>query len=731
MRHRRPASSAPLLGVLALLLLAPAALAQDATPPPPPPPPTPTPQAPLTPEEARERAARTVEDVPDIVVRDVPLRFEGPLTEVVRTSPLGFATGPVVPLDAGGSRDVLSPRRVRDLTPTTVEEVINHLPGVSSRLYSGDEYVRPSISVRGMPDNGFTEYTAVLVDGFNMSTLAYGWTAISIFPFTPERIWAAEVYRGAHALRYGPNTIGGVVNLVTQPIPIDPVFRERVVFGSNDYIASVTDAGGTTKDGHWGALVTYVQKAGDTFRDDNEFDLNEFSLKTLWRPTDRTWLEVDGAHWRAVHQLPGRLTKAQLDDDPTQNPNPHEVDWHGWAYWGTATLHHDYGCGNWVEMFLYHRKAQRALDSPRPASPPYNAIRSADSDNYNSGVELRGEFSAYLGTEHRIHWGARYHREQIDRTTFEDPMGGGPRTVTQDARTITHALAANVDDTVRCGRLTVNVGVRGEWIVDSFAEDEITGGKKSFDFSDLFPGASVSWELTPCWALFANAHASFRAPQTFSYDFAKPDQDLDFEHGTNLEVGTRVVALRGISGSLAVWQTDFSDFIEYDPDLDVVTNYGGFRSRGVDLVIDADLGCWSRRLRGWSVYGNATRQESEIQEGANEGNATPFVPEWLAVAGTRYEHGSGIYGVLDWTYRSKSNVLPDDESIETPGYGLLGTRVGWHKLVNLGRACLEVDAAVGVKNLLDRDYYLQHNATQYVPGAPREVFVDLAVALQF
>jgi outer membrane receptor for ferric coprogen and ferric-rhodotorulic acid len=36
-----------------------------------------------------------------------------------------------------------------------------------------------------------------------------------------------------------------------------------------------------------------------------------------------------------------------------------------------------------------------------------------------------------------------------------------------------------------------------------------------------------------------------------------------------------------------------------------------------------------------------------------------------------------------------------------------------------------------VKNLADREYYLQHNKTQYVPGAPREVFVDLAVALEF
>ncbi len=153
----------------------------------------------------------------DIVVVDRPLRFDGPIVDLESVSPLGFAIGPVVPLDAPGTRDVLSPRRVRDISPTSVAEVAGHLPGVTSRLYSGDEYMRPSISSRGMPDNGFTEHVSVLVDGFNMSTLAYGWTAISIFPFTAERIWAAALprrVRGAlrpeqhgrrRQLRHGPD----------------------------------------------------------------------------------------------------------------------------------------------------------------------------------------------------------------------------------------------------------------------------------------------------------------------------------------------------------------------------------------------------------------------------------------------------------------------------------------------------------------------------------------------
>jgi Fe(3+) dicitrate transport protein len=714
-------------------LAAPAKAWGADAPPPPAPVPAPAPAAGLERQEYEQRAERVVEYMPEeMVVVGTPLRLDGPIEDVVASGPLALEGGPVVPITAPGARDVLSPRRVREYTPTTVEEIANRLPGVSSRLYSGDEYMRPSISLRGMPDNGFTEYTAVLVDGMNMSTLFYGWTAISIFPLTPERVWAAEVYRGAHAVRYGPNTIGGIVNFVTLPIPEEPTLRERLVLGSNAYWATATDAGGTDPSGRFGALLTYVQKGGDTWRDHNEFDANEIALKTIWNIDEAQWLSVNGAHWRAVHGLPGRLTRAQLDDDPSQNPNPEEVDWHGWAYGGTATYHRDYGggCRNWYEAQLYYRKARRALDSPRPANPPYTGVRSADSDNYNEGVELRGEFSAWLGTEHRIHWGARYHYERIDRVTFDEPLGGGPRTVTQDAKTVTHALSANVDDTVKLGRWTLQAGLRGEWIPDSFAEDLVTGNDKSFDFSGVFPGASVVYEPSGAWAVFGNLHTSFRAPQTWSYDFSRPDQDLDFENGLNMELGARWRPRRGVEGSLVLWQVDFSDFIELDPQTQVVTNYGGYRSRGVDLVGDLDLACLNRRLAGLSLFGNLTWQTSEFTKGQYDGNNTQHVPDWVGAGGVRYEHAVGAYAVADVTYRGWAYATPDNQW-RSPDYALLGGRVGWRKEFCLGRATAEIDVALGVKNALDYEYHLQHNATQYVPGTPREFFLDLAFGVEF
>ena len=74
----------------------------------------------------------------------------------------------------------------------------------------------------------------------------------------------------------------------------------------------------------------------------------------------------------------------------------------------------------------YYKLARRALDSPRPAAPPYTAIRSADSDNYASGVELRGEFIKKAKERRRdftVDWVHLKLNDQAQRTVLcKDPF---------------------------------------------------------------------------------------------------------------------------------------------------------------------------------------------------------------------------------------------------------------------------------------------------------------------
>ena len=103
-------------------------------------------------------------------------------------------------------------------------------------------------------------------------------------------------------------------------------------------------------------------------------------------------------------------------------------------------------------------------------------------------------------------------------------------------------------------------------MVDSHAEDEVDGRRRSTSTSPTSsPACSLVFEFTTAGPLFANAHTTFRAPQIFDYDFTKPGPGLDFEHGTTLSSASAWDHCRGLSGSVALWQVDYSDFIESTP----------------------------------------------------------------------------------------------------------------------------------------------------------------------
>ncbi len=486
-----------------------------------------------------------------------------------------------------------------------------------------------------------------------------------------------------------------------------------------------------TNDGRFGALATFVQKSGSTFRENSDFDVQELALNTVYNFNRCSWLTVNGFYWNDHHQLIGRLTTAELEQDRTQNPWPREADWNGWAFGIDATFHRDLSSDSWVEAQVYFRQARRELDSPRPSSgPPFDTIRSADSDNYNLGVEVRGETPVVVGqTCNRIHWGFRYHQEWIERNVFTEPIdqeGQGNITVSQDALVRTHALSFYADDEIKWGRWTLDFGARVEWIPKSRGEDETTGGEREFDFFDVFPGASLVFETSRCTALFANYHQSFRAPQTWAYDFGGNAQEMDFEQGQTAEVGFRCEDWGGVSGNVVAWYVDFSDFLDYDEFTDTFQNLGAYESYGVDLTGEAELGSWARALCGWSLFGSVTRQWSKFANGPNDGQDTPHVPDWIFSGGARYQSRLGFYGTLESSYWGGSYVTP--ENVETtPSYLLFDLRLGWRKQFCVRCLDVELDIGVAAKNLFDETYDLQHRPGLWVPGDPRELFFDVSL----
>jgi len=110
--------------------------------------------------------------------------------------------------------------------------------------------------------------------------------------------------------------------------------------------------------------------------------------------------------------------------------------------------------------------------------------------SYFVGVGTRLEQPVMLGSmEHRLYGGVRYHREWLPHyRLWSQPFTGGPQTLTQDQDFSLDTFSFHLDDTFQpVDRLTVNIGVRLEWIPNATGSDRVAGWSFEEDFFTALP----------------------------------------------------------------------------------------------------------------------------------------------------------------------------------------------------------------------------------------------------
>ncbi len=100
---------------------------------------------------------------------------------------------------------------LHDAPGSSFSEEIDDIPGVAAR-WNGSAASRPI--VRGLSNNE----VLVLENGMRMGDLAT-FDPAHATPIDPDEVREVDIVRGPAAILYGPNTIGGVVNVITKTIP--------------------------------------------------------------------------------------------------------------------------------------------------------------------------------------------------------------------------------------------------------------------------------------------------------------------------------------------------------------------------------------------------------------------------------------------------------------------------------------------------------------------------------
>jgi iron complex outermembrane receptor protein len=412
----------------------------------------------------------------------------------------------------------------------TLGETLNTTPGVSS-TYFGPTASRPI--VRGL-DGDRIRILSNSGAALDVSNLSYD-HAVAADPIAIERI---EVLRGPGALLYGGNAIGGVVNLIDNRIPREPMGGVAgkadlgLSSGNRGKEGAVMVEGGTER---FGLHADVFRRSSGDVRVPIALPCVRGGVESLARRICNSDAEVSG----------GAFGGSVFFD-------------HGYLGASVSTFRNDYGSVAEDAVTIGMKQDRYALEGEwRNLGGPLQSVKlQASHTDYRHTEFEDGEpgtvFSSKgndlrLEARHRK-WGALEGviGLQLDSNRFS---AVGEEAFAPFSRTRQRAVFAYEELGTSWGKLTF--GARREWVdVESLGNPDaprFAVGSRSFAPASASVGAL--WKIAPEWQLTANLARSERAPKDYELFANGPhlatgawetgDATLGKERSTSVDLGVQ------------------------------------------------------------------------------------------------------------------------------------------------------------------------------------------------
>ena len=490
--------------------------------------------------------------------------------------------------EIAGSGALIDSLQIRDELATDINQLLKTVPGTYIREEDGYG-LRPNIGIRGATAERSAKIT-LMEDGVLIAPAPYAAPEAYYFP-TLARMQAVEVLKGASQLRYGPQTTGGVVNLVSTPQPENAGGRLQLVYGQDHQADMLASYGGRL--GAFGFNLETAQRYNEGFKSvdrsdqDTGYQIEDYVAKLSWQgeqhalklkaqysdeTSDETYL---GLTDRDFAEDPDRRYGMSA---PDQMSNQHQAlsltwDWQLGAEVALATtvyrneFHRDWfklsGGGGLVEAANNgDSDAQAVLDGERDA---FGLSYKHNNRRYVSeGVQTNLDWQ---WGEHTFALGARYHEDEVDRfqpTERYDQINGElilrgviePNASNNRLQTA-EALSFWVTDAWQISEaLRLDLALRHERVktsetrFDDVGRDQIAATRQN-DLSIWLPGVAAFYEINDDWSLLAGIHRGFSPLGGSAREWEKPETSINYELGARYD-GPVFVEVIG-------FYSDFSD----------------------------------------------------------------------------------------------------------------------------------------------------------------------------
>lgn len=602
---------------------------------------------------------------------------------------------------------------------STLKDALDFTAGVFVQPRFGAEEARLSIRGSGLQRTFHGRGIKLLQDGIpvNLADGAFDFQAIE--PLSARYI---EVYRGGNGLRYGSSTLGGAINYVSQSGHGAPPAQVRVEGGAFGYLRGQVATGLVR--GRMDGFATLSYFSQDGFREHSTQNTNRFFGNFGWRLNEDRETRFFVTSVKSDSELPGNLTRAQLEADPTQAAPGNlaldqKRDFNLFRVSNHTTL--TLAPGSRLDLGAFW--SNKELDHPI-----FQVLAQRSND---VGAEARYEREGSLaGRRNLFVAGFSPSAGIVQDDRFVNVAGRrGARTADGETTSLNLDVYAENRHDLRPG-LTLTAGAQVSRAVREFEDDFLANGDQTDrqEFDGFSPKLGLLWDVSSASSVFANVSRSFEPPsfgELVSVVGATGLLQLDAQTATTIEAGTR-----GHAHNLA-W-----DFALYQARIDGellslndaagnplgTINAGRTLHTGIEAGLEVRLGqrlLW-RQVYNWSRF-------SFSDDPVFGDNQLAGIPEHYARAELLYETGTGFYGGpnVEW--------VPDDYPVDhantlyAESYTILGLKLGY-------RAASGLAGFIEAKNLTDETYAATtgviadargRDSAQFLPGDGASVFAGL------
>lgn len=490
-----------------------------------------------------------------------------------------------------GSAHVLTTEDLQKFEYTDIHNVLRQVPGINIREEEGYG-LRPNIAIRGSGSERSARIT-LMEDGILIAPAPYAAPSAYYFP-TAGRIAGVEVLKGPAAIKNGPYTVGGALNLLSTPIPDSDGGSLKVEAGSDNTWRLHTHYGQNGDNVDWllethqwqsDGFKTIAQSGGDTGFDKRDYlakfrvhsDASgalyqqlELKLQRSGEQSDQSYLGLTDADF--LNNPYHRYAPSQLDNfdaDHEQVTLSYYLDLKD-AFTFSATVYNNAFARNWFKTDKFNAGSgnvsynsaigainanpnsadsilyQAILDGTH-GSPVDVNIRDNNREYYARGIDLKFGFSFTTGqATHDLKVGVRYHEDEEDRVQRDsayllnngaltlDTVGAWGGAGNREVKA--QAIALYIHDKIDIGAWSFTPGLRHESI-DLSRQDwsDIDRATLTTDRNNsnsvLLPGLGVSYTVNDQWQVIAGIHKGFTP--------AGSTPDTDEEESLNYEAGVR------------------------------------------------------------------------------------------------------------------------------------------------------------------------------------------------